>query len=729
MHSFVVLVAYVAASFPILFLSLPAAKADQSGETAISKVGSDVAEKTREPATQPKDAPALTPVAGAVSDQKNPTSEAERISQLQRSIEDARNRLQELKGDLNNPESEFAKAERAFIQLDKELSQTTKSRESSPEGREQTAEPRQVDFEELQKKRELAKERFDLAIQERKATQESVRTLAEKLHKDQQQLDGLLGNAKKQDNPPKTVASATSETARPPEGKTPVDKKPTTQASAKSTPPALPPQSAAPQDIATAASGAPSALPPEATKGQKPSGASAARTAMDEAANEEIEEAAAAAEQKDNEAHAAEEKARSVAAQMALLQKNIASEQTLRDTARKQSDNAERTLQGLYKELHRKTRSGAYPDQLRAQVNEVESRVQQAPAEVRRADTRLGELQTELRDRQAEHAKLQRDGERKRTEAEKAQARVESLRNPFAPRNVLQWLLVHSPRLLAIALAMAGFLWLSRVLEKRLVSLMAKRGERGTPDERQNRARTLLGVFHNVATLIIVGGGSMMVLEEIGIPVGPLLGGAAVLGLAIAFGAQSLIKDYFTGFMVILEQQYSIDDVIKIGDIAGQVEKITLRMTVLRDLEGRVHFIPHGQIATVTNFTHNWSRALFDIPVAYKENVDQVIDILTDLGRELQRDPEYADLILEELTMLGVDAFDDSAVVIKFYIKTKPLTQWTVKRELLRRIKRKFDAMQIEIPFPHRTVYHHHNIENEDASCIEPREHRNQRAA
>ena len=197
-----------------------------------------------------------------------------------------------------------------------------------------------------------------------------------------------------------------------------------------------------------------------------------------------------------------------------------------------------------------------------------------------------------------------------------------------------------------------------------------------------------------------------MILQEAGIPIAPLLGGAAVFGLAVAFGAQNLIRDYFYGFVILLENQYKLNDVVKIGDTSGQVEQITLRMTVLRDLEGNVHFVPNGQITTVTNMTHGWSRALFDIGVAYKENVDHVMAVLNELGDQLRKEPPYSAVILEPATMLGVDALGDSAVVIKFFIKTRPLQQWTVKRELLRRIKNRFDELGIEIPFPHRTVFH-----------------------
>jgi small conductance mechanosensitive channel len=160
--------------------------------------------------------------------------------------------------------------------------------------------------------------------------------------------------------------------------------------------------------------------------------------------------------------------------------------------------------------------------------------------------------------------------------------------------------------------------------------------------------------------------------------------------------------------MILLESQYGLNDVIKVGELSGVVERITLRITVLRGLDGTVHFIPNGQINSVSNMTHGWSRALFNIGVAYKENVDHVMKILMELGKELRRDAQFRYVILDDPEMLGVDHFGDSAVEIKFFIKTRPLKQWAVKRELLRRIKLKFDELGIEIPFPHRTVFHHH---------------------
>jgi small conductance mechanosensitive channel len=139
------------------------------------------------------------------------------------------------------------------------------------------------------------------------------------------------------------------------------------------------------------------------------------------------------------------------------------------------------------------------------------------------------------------------------------------------------------------------------------------------------------------------------------------------------------------------------------------VEHISLRTTVLRDLEGVVHFIPHGTITTVSNLTHGWSRALFDIDIAYTEDIDRVMEVLLALGRALRQDPMYGPLILDDPEMLGVDVLADSSVILKFFLKTRPLQQWTVKREMLRRIKNKFDELGIEIPYPHQTVHHRYD--------------------
>jgi small conductance mechanosensitive channel len=288
--------------------------------------------------------------------------------------------------------------------------------------------------------------------------------------------------------------------------------------------------------------------------------------------------------------------------------------------------------------------------------------------------------------------------------AQTAPADDEPFRVPTL-RDLKNWGKEHGLSVLAIIVVIAATLWLAGLLEGRIVRLLARGDDRGSIVERENRARTLVGVLNNALRTAALAIGAIMILKEFAIPVEPLLGGVAVIGLAVAFGAQSLIKDYFTGFMVLLEQQYVLGDVVQIGNITGQVENVTLRLTVLRDFEGRVHFIPHGQITTVTNLTHGWSRAVIDVGIAYDEDPDRVVQVLTDLSRELREDPKFGPMILEDVSMLGVDTLGDSSVTIKFGIKTRPAKQWDVKREMLRRIKRRFAELGIDIPFPQRMVW------------------------
>ncbi len=197
-----------------------------------------------------------------------------------------------------------------------------------------------------------------------------------------------------------------------------------------------------------------------------------------------------------------------------------------------------------------------------------------------------------------------------------------------------------------------------------------------------------------------------MFLTELSVDVSVVVGSAAVLGLAVAFGAQNLIRDYFYGFVILLENQYRVGDVIAIGQVSGTVERVTLRITVLRGEDGTLNFIPNGQILTVGNKTHGWSRALFEIPIGYREDVDHVMDVLREIGQELRQTSGYELLIVDDPEMLGVDSLGDSAVIIKFLMKTQPTKQWKVKREMLRRIKKRFDELHIEIPLPQRTIHY-----------------------
>ena len=242
----------------------------------------------------------------------------------------------------------------------------------------------------------------------------------------------------------------------------------------------------------------------------------------------------------------------------------------------------------------------------------------------------------------------------------------------------------------------------AETVSSRLVSSYKRRKE---DDEFRKRKDTLKSLISYALKIIVFSIAIAMILGELGVKIGPILAAAGVFGLAVGFGAQSLVKDIISGFFIFLEDQIRVGDVIQVAGKSGVVEKVNLKMTILRDLAGNVHFIPNGHIDVVTNMTKGYSRYVFDIGVAYREDVDQVMQILKDIGQELAADPDFSEMVLEPLEILGLDAFADSAVVIKTMTKTMPLKQWAVAREFRRRVKKTFDEKGIEIPFPHRTVY------------------------
>lgn len=219
------------------------------------------------------------------------------------------------------------------------------------------------------------------------------------------------------------------------------------------------------------------------------------------------------------------------------------------------------------------------------------------------------------------------------------------------------------------------------------------------------RAQTLLPVVRNVVLFALLLMTALVVLSELGIEIMPILAGAGVVGIAIGFGAQTLVKDFLTGFTIIVEDLLQIGDVVRIGDRTGAVQQITLRKIELRALDGTVHTIPFSSIDIVDNLTKEYSYYLMDIGVAYKENTDAVVECLRSIDERLRADDEFTHKILEPLEVLGVDQFADSAVVIKARLKTRARDQWTVGREFNRRMKQAFDECGIEIPFPHRTLY------------------------
>lgn len=220
-----------------------------------------------------------------------------------------------------------------------------------------------------------------------------------------------------------------------------------------------------------------------------------------------------------------------------------------------------------------------------------------------------------------------------------------------------------------------------------------------------SRARTLLPLLRTTLLVVLVTLFLLVTLSELGLNIAPLLAGAGVIGLAIGFGAQTLMKDIITGMFILVEDQLAVGDVVKVGSHAGVVETMTLRTIRLRDLAGTVHVVPFSEVTTLENMTKDFSRYVFEVGVAYREDTDTVVEALKQVGDDLLQDEAFKDLIITPLEVLGVDSFGDNAVIIKARITTQPIKQWQVGREFNRRMKKHFDALGIEIPFPHRTIY------------------------
>ena len=269
-------------------------------------------------------------------------------------------------------------------------------------------------------------------------------------------------------------------------------------------------------------------------------------------------------------------------------------------------------------------------------------------------------------------------------------------------KEIQRWLLTGGVR---VAMILIFGLLLTRVIRalstKALHKFMAARHGH----EEEKRAETLARIIRSLITFTALALIFTMVLDEFGVKIGPLLAAAGIVGVAVGFGSQQLVQDIISGFFILVEDQIRVGDVIKTADKSGVVEQVGLRMTVLRDLEGHVHYIRNGKIDIVSNMTKEHSFAVFDVGVAYREDTDEVVGIIEQTAAALENDAEFADSILEPIKIFGVDAFADSAVVIKCRFKTQPGDQWKVRREFNRRLKKAFDANNIEIPFPHRTFY------------------------
>ena len=271
------------------------------------------------------------------------------------------------------------------------------------------------------------------------------------------------------------------------------------------------------------------------------------------------------------------------------------------------------------------------------------------------------------------------------------------------PREVSDWLTTNGARLLLLVLlAFAATRFAASVIRR--AELEISEGTDYRADERRKRAQTLGATARRFFSILIWSAAGLMALRELDVDITPVLTGAGIIGLAVGFGAQTLVKDIISGLFLIAEDQVRIGDVVQINGIGGAVEQINLRTIVLRDVEGVVHAISNGEIRTLANRSKDFSYYVIDIGVAYDDDTDRIVEVVREAARELMQDPAYAAAILEPLEVMGVDAFKPSEVTLRFRIKTLPLKQWDVGRELRRRIKKAFDARGIRIPGPQMQI-------------------------
>jgi len=276
----------------------------------------------------------------------------------------------------------------------------------------------------------------------------------------------------------------------------------------------------------------------------------------------------------------------------------------------------------------------------------------------------------------------------------------------------LAWLLTTGLKIVLIVAVVMVLTRLSRGLTRRLEKVFLKGRE---DEESLKRARTLSGMIKQFLNSLIVVIAIMTILAALDIQIGPLLATAGIAGLAISFAAQSLIKDVINGFFIILWDQIRVGDVIEVAGRSGVVESVNLKMTVLRSLDGNVHYVPNSLIEVVTNMTKEYSRFVFDVGVSYFEDVDEVIRTLKEVDEELRADPQFSGSIVSPLEILGLDRFENSALIVKARTTTKPSKQWEISREFNRRLKKAFDSKGISFPFPHLTMFPGQNKQGQAA--------------
>ena len=278
--------------------------------------------------------------------------------------------------------------------------------------------------------------------------------------------------------------------------------------------------------------------------------------------------------------------------------------------------------------------------------------------------------------------------------------------------SITEWLVQHGIKILII-LVIGIILWF---LIQRLIPPLINRTVEKTKGESkkglEKRTNTLVGVLIGISRVIIIVVVLLMILNEAGVPIGPMLAGFGIAGVAVGFGAQYLIRDLIAGIFILWENQYRVGDVAMVGGVAGLVEEVTLRKTVLRDLDGIVHHVPNGEIRVASNYSRHFSRVNLNVSVSYGTDLDHAISVINRVGEELAADENWRDRLITPPIALRVDKLGDSGIDIKITCDVKPLEQWSATGELRLRLKKAFDAEGIEIPWPHTKLYFGNSMED-----------------
>jgi small conductance mechanosensitive channel len=279
--------------------------------------------------------------------------------------------------------------------------------------------------------------------------------------------------------------------------------------------------------------------------------------------------------------------------------------------------------------------------------------------------------------------------------------------NESTTDKIEDWALDHGLTIGGIAIFVIVAIIAINILVPRLVRVTTQTRLAGKPQEEiEQRAETLTHVFTRTGATLLIVLGFFTVLPELGVNIGPLLAGVGIAGIAVGFGAQSLVKDVISGMFILIDNQYGKGDVVEIADKTGVVQDIGLRRTVLRDLDGIVHYVPNGEIVVSSNMTQEYSRVNLNVSVSYAEDLDYVMQVINEVGEELAADEDWKSVIISPPRSLRVDSLGESGIDIKILGDVQPIRQWEVMGELRRRLKRRFDEEGIEIPFPHRVMVH-----------------------